>query len=361
MKTLKLHGHKNNTGGIVNLQNGLSPHCAASTITYLHFRTGKKQGSMFFSNPLIRVIDQLISYLYYPIFLSLKKPDTVEINSSVVPGAFKRDFIYAKFTKMVLPKSKLVLFNHGWDYDFKSTILNQNKNKLVSYFNTFDEIIVLANSFKKELQEEIGIKNKGIHVITTGINISDYSDYKISLNLSTDLNVLFLSRIEKTKGIDELINAIPLVLEHYPNTQFNIAGSGDYLDELRSNNILERFKTNITLNGYVRGKDKLRLFKEQNIFVFPSYGEGCPVSVLEALAVGLPIIYTEVGALPNLLKHRENGLVVSKKSVNELSEAILELIKNKKLRNDITANNIELSKKFDLSRIQKQLEIIYSQ
>ena len=361
MKILKLYGHKNNTGGIVNLQNGLQPHCKISDINYLYFRTGKIQGSKFFSNPLIRFIDQFITYLYYPIFLRLKKPDVVELNSSLVPGAFKRDFIYAKLTKMMLPKAKRVLFNHGWNFEFKTLILTKNKSKIISYFNTFHDIIVLANSFKKELQEEMNIKMKKIHVITTGINLSEYSDYKISTNSSTDLSILFLSRIEKTKGVDEFINSVPIILNIYPKTKFNIAGTGKYLDSVKSNEVYKKYKSNVTLNGYVRGQNKMKLFQKNDIFTFPSYGEGCPVSVLEALAVGLPIIYTEVGALPDILKNRVNGIFIEKKSVSDLSNAIIELIENHQLRDSIIANNIVLSKKFDLSIIHKQLETIYIQ
>lgn len=361
MKTLKLHGHKNNTGGIVNLQSGLQPHCEKSAITYLHFRTGKKQGSTFLSNPLIRFIDQLFSYLYYPFFLRLKKPDVVEINSSLVPGAFKRDFIFAKLTKMFLPKAKLVLFNHGWDYDFKTAILKKNKRKLITYFNYYDDVIVLANSFKKELIEELGITSKRIHVITTGINLSDYSEYKISTKVSDELNILFLSRIEKTKGIDELLNSIPKILSTHPKTKFNIAGTGNYLDAVMSNKVYNKYKSNITLNGYVRGRDKLELFQSQDIFVFPSYKEGCPVSVLEALAVGLPLIYTAVGALPDILENETNGLLIEKKSESELSDALLKLIGNKELRETMSANNLKLSEKFDLSMIHQQLETIYTQ
>lgn len=360
MKILKLHGHKGNTGGIVNLQNNLKPYENQSVFQYLHFRTGKKQESAFLSNPFIRFLDQVLSYLKYPLYLLIQRPDVIEINSSLVPAAFKRDCIYAKLTKLVLPKSKLILFNHGWNYDFKSKLL-KNKRKWKSCFNTYDEIIVLANAFKREIIEELQYSSEKIHTITTGINVSEYRNYHIQSRRSNKLNILFLSRIEKTKGIEELIKAIPIVLKKYPQTHFNIAGTGSYLKYIETSDVYIRNKDNITLKGYVRGQNKLKLLQESDVFAFPSFGEGCPVSVLEALAVGLPVIYTTVGALPDILNNQKHGILIKKKSVEELAFAIIKLIEDYELRNEISRNNIELSKKFDLKIIHSHLENIYIQ
>lgn len=360
MKILKLHGHKNNTGGIVNFQNSLAVYTKQSKLRYLYFRTGKKQDSAFLSKPFIRFFDQVLSYFYYPFYLLFHNPKVVEINSSLVPGAFKRDYIYAKITALVNPKARLVLFNHGWNYDFKNSLLQNNKKKLQSYFAMFDDIILLAKTFKIELQDELNIEEKKIHIITTAINILEYKDYRISSSSSKKLNILFLSRIEKTKGIDELLQAIPRVLKEHPHTHFNIAGTGSYLNTLKSHEIYNAYSKNITLNGYVRNTEKLSLFKKNHIFVFPSHGEGCPVSVLEALAVGLPIIYTKVGALPDILVDNKNGICISQNSINELAKAIITLISNNELRNQFHINNLKLSKQFDLSIISEKLENIYT-
>jgi glycosyltransferase involved in cell wall biosynthesis len=357
---LKLYGDKNNTGGIVNFQNSIATHSKLSKNKYKHYRTGKKQKSKFLSIPIIRVIDQLLSYCYYPLYLLSVKPDVVEINSSLVPSAFKRDFIYAKITKFIRPKAHLVLFNHGWNYEFKNTMLKQNRNLLISYFTIFDSIIVLAKVFKIELKEELGINQDKIKIITTGINLSEYKNYTIHQKKKNRFNVLFLSRIEKTKGIEEFLKAIPIVLKKHPETHFDIAGTGSFLDEVKTNKIILKYKQSITLCGYVRDIKKLTLFKNSDIFAFPSYyGEGCPVSVLEAVAVGLPIIYTRVGALPDLLSDKENGICISKKNENDLALAILKLIEDSHLRREISNNNLVLSKLFDLKIIHDQLEKIY--
>lgn len=361
MKVLKLYGHKNNTGGIVNLQNSLEPLTKQSKLRYMHYRTGRVQNNRLMRFAPIRIIDQLCSYLWYPVYLLINKPNVIEINSSLVPYAFKRDYIYAKLSKTVLPKTKLVLFNHGWNYEFKSRLLLSQKKKWLSFYKCFDEILILASIFKKEIKEELELTDVNLNVITTGVNVSDYSEHIITKGKKQKLNILFLSRLEKTKGVDELLNAIPKVLEFYPNVNFSIAGTGSFFEELTKHEIYLKYKNKIMLHGYVRGQEKLNIFKNSDVFVFPSYyGEGCPVSVLEALAVGLPLVYTEVGALPDILQPEINGILIEKKSSEAVANALKRLIGDYKLRQTMSVNNLQLSHKFDLAIIQQKLEDVYT-
>lgn len=358
MKILKLYGDKSNTGGIVNFQNSFSQFKEGSVHEYFHFRTGKVQKSRLLSNPLIRFFDQVISYIWFPFYLIFIKPDVVEINSSLVSFAFERDSKYAALTKLFLPKARLVLFNHGWDYEFKDNLISRIDKKLISYFNLFDHLIVLTGAVKQEINQ-LGVK-RPISIITTGVNISEYLPYQLKAADKNSLTVLFLSRLEKSKGIVELLDVIPSVIEKYPNTQFIIAGSGSYEKDINAHPTIKQFQDNIQVVGYLRGEDKLNVFSRSDIYVFPSYGEGCPVSVLEALAVGLPLVYTPVGALADILTDHENGLEIPVRSKEALHVALLKLIEAPDLRRAMVEKNKALSKDFDLATIHQQLEEIYT-
>ena len=174
-------GTKKNNGGIVNFQNGLEVHNTDSSFTYYHYRTGSVNHSKWHNFKVIRFADQLLSWLFFAFYLFWLNPDTIEINSSLVPKAFKRDRIYAKIARLVKPNSRLVLFNHGWNYDFKNYLFNKNKNSVTEYFDTFDNIIVLAETFKKQI-EELGVFTEKIKVITTGINLKDFLNVKIGFD-----------------------------------------------------------------------------------------------------------------------------------------------------------------------------------
>ena len=359
MKILKLYGHKENTGGVVNFQNALQVVTAKSLHRFYHYRTGKVLNNAFLSQCIIRYLDQLWSYCYFPVFLILLNPDVIEINSSLRSKSFRRDRIYLKIAKFVKPSKKIILFNHGWDKEFKFFMTTHNRPRLVNYFKKFDFTIILADAFKREIVA-LGVDSANIQVMTTGVNIADYAEFSRIDRSNTIINILFLSRIEKTKGIAELITAIPQIVAKYENVRFLIAGTGPFLPIIKKSPIVRSFQKYIIFKGYVRGSDKIELFRNANIFVLPSFSEGCPVSVIEALASGLPIVYTGVGALPDILIDGENGLCVESRSVDSLVAALNYLLENPLKVKQMGAINQVYSAQFDLGNIQQKLESIYT-
>lgn len=358
LRILKLYGHKGNTGGIVNLQNGLALHDKRSKFLYSHLRTGRVQSSKFFSQPVVRLFDQFFSYLAYPLLLLIKNPDVIEINSSLVFGAFRRDYVYARLSAFFMPRAKLVLFNHGWDESVYGDLQTNSARKLRKYFSCFDDIVVLTRSIATEVGR-FGVECR-VHVMTTGVNLEDYSaGPAASTKDAHDIQILFLSRVEEEKGVGDFIAAIPQIVAGYPDVRAIVAGTGSWLEEAKAMARDLCIGDRVTFVGYVRGKEKTELLASSDIFVFPSYREGCPVAVLEALAVGLPLVYTEVGALGELLTNGINGLSIAQKSPGDIASAVTELMERPEKRKQIRENNLQLSRSFDLGEIHRKLEVVY--
>lgn len=359
MIIVKLYGDERNAGGIVNFQNELQRYCSRPENRYKHFRTGRVQSSGLLSNPVVRVFDQLISYMWFPIYLLWVRPDVIEINSSLVPGAFSRDWLYGRLARWFSPYAKLVLFNHGWNDDYFACINSRRRRKLIKYFSFFDDVIVLTGSIADKVGS-LGYKG-AVHVTTTGINVDLFSRVPAVSDDTEKLNLLFLSRVEKAKGIGDVLQAMPKILLRFPDAKLTVAGAGGWLDEAKE--VVEKLglHEHVEFLGYVRGDEKIRLMKESSVFVFPSYyGEGCPVSVLEAVAAGLPIVYTAVGALPDILSDGENGILIPVRCPDSIVEAITNLVSQPGLRKRVHSNNLALSGKFDLSFIHAKLESIYA-
>lgn len=354
MKVLKLHGSLDNLGGIVAFQKSLKKLNARSSNSYWHFQTGRKATSRFYVLPLFRYLELFFSYLYFPFYLLWLRPDVIELNSSLALGAFRRDYWYARVAATVLPSARLVLFNHGWDAVAKKQIEARNRKKLLQYFHFFDCIVVLAERFQRELAL-LGVFTP-VEVITTAIDLNEFLVAKKEFRNS---RVLFLSRLEKNKGLGELMNAVLPIVARYPGLEISIAGTGSYEHTARTHYSVSSCPTNIRFYGYVRGDEKRDLLMSSDIFVFPSYTEGCPISVLEALAVGLPLVYTPVGALPDFLENGQNGIEIQSESSKSIAEAVLKLLDHPDLMMQMSENNRVLSRKFDLSAIHKKLEEIY--
>lgn len=357
MRIVKLHGSLRNFGGIVSFQRALQDLNARSNHVYFHFQTGRDYTSRLQSVVLFRYLVLALSYIYFPLYLLYLRPDVIEINSSLGPSSLERDYWYARIASLVVPQARLVLFNHGWNDAVKDRLLKKRRSWLIRYLSLFDCIIVLAHRFRREI-DAMGVATP-VEVITTAVDLKEFSNLPARRNTERKC-ILFLSRLEREKGIGELLDAVPALVARLPDLEICIAGSGGYEDKAHNHPAVLAYSENIRFCGYVRGEEKRGLLADADIFVFPSYyGEGCPVSILEALSAGLPLVYTPVGALPDLLESGVNGIQVKPSSSRDVEEAILKLLDNPGFISEIVANNIALSRKFDITVVHKKLERIY--
>lgn len=137
-------------------------------------------------------------------------------------------------------------------------------------------------------------------------------------------NIMILCRIEKEKGISELLNAI-LQLKHQTKYRFhlNIVGDGGYLAE--SKKIVEDLEINdqVSFIGAIYDKaEKQKWFEDSDIYILPTYHEGFPRTLYEAMIYGTPIITTLVGGIPALMKDGVNCLAIEKQSASSIVEKL---------------------------------------
>lgn len=142
--------------------------------------------------------------------------------------------------------------------------------------------------------------------------------------------VLFLGLINERKGVFDLIQAMPAVLARHPGSCFVIAGSGE-LAALRQ--AAENLDVSASLEtpGWVRGVDKERLFQRATVFALPSYFEAMPMSLLEAMAHGLPCIASQVGGIPDVMADGKEGLLLPPGNPAAWADALNRLFENPEL------------------------------
>lgn len=149
--------------------------------------------------------------------------------------------------------------------------------------------------------------------------------------------LLFLGEIGDRKGIFDLIQAMSQISGSVPDVRLVAGGSGDIDAARRCAKELDVEK-HVVLPGYVSGAEKSRLLAEAAIYVLPSYNEGVPISILEAMSVGLPIVTTPVGGIPDVIRDGEEGFLIPPGSVDQLARSIIELLGNEELRKKMGEN-----------------------
>ena len=298
-------------------------------------------------------------FLYYVKEIICGNYSLIHLNPSLQFKAVIRDGFFLLIAKLF--RKKTVVFFRGWDEKFELNIKHRYLNIFRFVYFSADAIIVLASQFKNSLVE-MGYQ-KPIYVETTLVSDEIFkinNNYNYDNDIPNSLNILFLSRMEKYKGIYEAINAYSMLKKKYSSLTMTLAGDGSEFNAvkeyIKSNNILD-----IKNLGWVDGEKKYKVYKKADIYLFPTqHGEGMPNSLLEAMAYGLPVITCPVGGVKDFFQNGKMGYITENVEPKFLAELCEILIKDNKKRADIKKFNRDYAyKHFTASNVCKRLEAIY--
>lgn len=174
-------------------------------------------------------------------------------------------------------------------------------------------------------------------------------------------HVLFLGQLGQRKGVLDLVAALAQIAAHFPQAHLYCGGDGN------QDLVLQRAKAlgiqnRVTMLGWVRGTAKSKLLSEAAVFALPSYHEGLPVAILEAMANGATVISTRVGGIPDAIDSGVDGLLIEAGDVNGLADALRSLLGNPSLRHDLATNaRAKVEDLYAAPRILAQLGSVYRQ
>jgi glycosyltransferase involved in cell wall biosynthesis len=292
--------------------------------------------------------------------IAVFRPDVVLVNSSIDPGGRSqaRDCLNVLIAKLM--GRRTVLFWHGFvsggeQFPFKGG----SKGIVCRLYRMSDAFIVLAKQFGEDLKRWGFKKPVFVETTTIGKELIENGVIRRRQVPANKRSLLFLSRVIREKGIIELIDAYDLLKQQHPDFQLHIAGNGDALQYV-TDYIAEKNIKDVHLLGHVTGEEKFKAFEEASIFCFPSYySEGMPIAVLEAMALGLPLVSSEVSGLKDILQDGRNGMILRRIEPREIAARISELVANDGLRGSIAENNRKYAaERFHPRRCAERLENI---
>ncbi|MGD0169590.1 MAG: glycosyltransferase family 4 protein [Smithella sp.] len=174
--------------------------------------------------------------------------------------------------------------------------------------------------------------------------------------------ILFVGRLEENKGCESLIRAFNIVIKNIPDATLTVIGSGLQEGKLKNLSGSLNLAGSINFAGSVPNNQIVKYYLNSSVVVVPSICmDNSPIVIYEALSFGKPVIATNRGGNPELIKNGYNGFVVdANNSDEEIAAAIINLLNDKKLYNTIADNAILSSCQFDIDKYIDNLEIIYS-
>lgn len=284
---------------------------------YPTFREGQKLTKLF-----------VFCCNYIRLFLRLLFDNKVEIVH--IHTAAGTDFLRsAKIVELAKKNNKkIVIHSHASQFKVYFSEVDENTRKwIIKTLRKADVLIALSESWKKWFTE-IGVNENQIIVLH---NITAYPQIeKSTRNVGAPIRFLFMGEIGLRKGVFDIIRALAENKEElYGKVEFRIGGNKNEEKLLTAikHNGLENI---VSFEGFVTGDKKVELLNWADIYILPSFNEGLPISILEAMSYSMPIISTPVGGIPEVVDEK-NGIIVTPGNDEEIYKAIKFYIENKDL------------------------------
>jgi glycosyltransferase involved in cell wall biosynthesis len=215
-------------------------------------------------------------------------------------------------------------------------------------------IIVVSNSLKEDIKD-ITQQDKNFSVISNGVNIPTFKE-----NDNSKINIItFIGRIEKTKGVKDLIDAIETIDS---KMKCVLIGDGEYKKELTEYvNSNYKLKNKVWFLGSLNSEEVSKWITVSKAVVLPSYYETQGIVLLEANSHKKPVIASNISGINEIIKNGVNGLLFEKGNVNELRIKIKILLQNEIFANTLGINGYNMVKKsYSWNTIVKETEKVYN-
>lgn len=317
---------KNSHGGVSSYYSALLPYLSKHESYNVELLS---IGSRNTKNHFFHIVFDQIRF-----YFAIKKNnfDLVLVNPSFNMKSFFRDglFVYVAKKKKI---PVVVFFHSGLEETFERAMKRYLWIVTKGVYYKADAFIILNSCFKKRINR--WFPGKPIFHKTTVVDIRLFKNFSLTTKLNSmmkkkNINILFLARLEYKKGILDTIDAFRTLASIYPNLTLTICGSGSAEKSVK--HVLSKYalRDRANFKGYVSGDKKIQALTKGDIFCMPTgYPEGMPISVLEAMAFGMPIITCPNTGIKDIFQDGTMGYFVKYKDVDEIVKRIRYLLENR--------------------------------
>lgn len=334
-------------GGMATVQNLILAH-APSQYTLRHICTHDEGSALHRGIIFIRAIASFLRSLLF------KKVDIVHIHVSE-RGSVLRTVLLTILSFIF--HRPVVLHAHGAEFkSFFSKMPGWVQNIISGIFGQCDGFIVLSDFWQNFYISQLGLTPERVFTLPNAVELP--SEIPCRQN-SSPINLVFCGRVGHRKGAFDLLQAFAGLPPHLKAcARLTVAGDG----EIEQGQFLADrlgLSDHVTFLGWINPSQRDQILANANIFILPSYNEGLPLAILEAMAWGLPPITTPVGGIPEVVVPNQNGLLVAPGNVQQLSKAIRYLLEDAELRLKLGKSARATAESLDIRTYTHRLGHIY--
>lgn len=322
---------------------------------YLDYRDNKYFDYLFISikrdgNFYAKYSQLLFGFILMIRFLINKNVDIIHAHPSENKGFWR----YVPFYVLAkIFRKKIIFHMHGGSFnDFYRLSNSFKKNIIRKVLKSCDAIITLS-SIWENYYSQLGINKT--YILPNSVSVPSVNKYNSDCNTIT-----YLGFIEERKGIYDLIIAFEKLYFNYSTIRLNICGSGEDIKlkkMIKNLNLIDC----VELHGWISPEKRSQILENSSLFVLPSHYEAMPMSIIEAMAFGVPVVSTSVGSIPEVISDGFDGLLFNPGDIEALITCIYKLLKDRTLRLDMSRRAYEkVKKEFSMNSTMLKLNEIYS-
>ena len=191
------------------------------------------------------------------------------------------------------------------------------------------EQVICVSAAAELIAHSLGAKRTA--VVRNAVDVDEFSP-----SPTNGKSLLYIGRFVHNNGIQDLLTALPSVLDSHPDAEIHLVGSGPLGEEVQKTIQSSGLSDSVTIYNYV--DDISEMYDCASVFCRPSYSEGLPLTMLEAMASGVPPVVTAIAGVPEVVTDHETGVLLEPGNPDEVAQAVIELFDDAGLRARLATN-----------------------
>ncbi len=314
---LMLGPHRAAVSGVSTHLNLLMESALGDDFDVVHFQVGSEGRD---EGAIGKAIRLLVSPFFLAASIIFRHVAIVHINTSLNPKAYWRDLAYLFISKAL--GARVLYQVHGGALPRKFYARSPLLTAWLRWTLGLPDVVVVLAQVELRAYREF-VPRQEVVALPNGIDCRPYSVVPtVQSTPERPLQLVYIGRVAREKGLYETMQGLRLAHELGVDARLIVAGSGPEEPRLRRYAQALGIAPRVCFVGPIFGNDKVKLLFGADVMVLPSYSEGLPYALLEAMAAGVPVIATPVGAIPDVVSHGIHGYFVPPRDGKAIAEAL---------------------------------------
>ena len=355
IKVVILSPSRQAASGVTTHANMLFASPLADDFDLVHFQIGSEGRRENWVQRLARFGSSPIKFAWLILRI---RPEVVHLNTSINNKAYWRDFIFLVIAEVL--DCKVVNQIHGGVMPEMFTHNSVIKAWLFRRFIGYSDVIVLISKAAHQAYAKFTPETHLVNIPNAIEHTGLLGDLFLT-DSKRPLKLIYIGRLTYEKGLFETLDAIAKLVGEGRKLSFQIVGGGEAEGDLQARVNQLGLREQVHLLGPIFGDAKNTLWRQADVFVFPTYSEGLPYSMLEAMAAGTPPITCPVGAIPDVVQDGVHGLLIPPKDVNAIARAIVQMDEQRdQLHRMALASRRCILEHYTAERLARDFKSLYS-